>query len=576
VRSGASCAGSLGGDSFTASFVARLLDQVCKSHVQGACCVVYIPGFFSFMNPPYASFSEPQEARCRCQYCGIRRDAPARGLCTLTARRVRCLPVSENFCPIRELAKWMMNGIPGRSPILAGVPCPVSPAFLYIERMAESFRLRRLGLAALTAALVAVSVHAASGPLRAITSTVSDTTGYVGLAAWILDGRPADMHEVPWRCREFPVGYPTAIAGLYRCGLATPRGLLALNFISLSIGLWASWILLRRVWQLPVDATWSALLLVASSTVCGELAVSVASEMLFFAASLAALAWAEHCGTIGEGSGGKTAPEEHNHAARFVPPSFRVEPRPDSALRLVATALFSLLACAAAISIRTAGIALIPALLWVLLTHPFVKRIGTRRVLAVVALPLAIGLWFGVARILRSEYVANILAARYSSGTAWDVIALQQLTKVSAFGELFTNLRAEDFQTAYRGEFVLGGLLCLAMILAGFGARVRRLRPLDVYLMSYAAIIFVYPFFSYGSSRRFWFPVLPFVFGLAWLAIDRLREKSPRLRRWAGPVLAVYVTAFVLFGCIQSIELSRFDRHTDQVAAKALAGLNSK
>ena len=171
--------------------------------------------------------------------------------------------------------------------------------------------------------------------------------------------------------------------------------------------------------------------------------------------------------------------------------------------------------------------------------------------------------------------MADILAARYSSGTAWDVIALQQLTKESAFGELFTNLRAEDFPTAYRGEFVLGGLICLTIILGGFGTRVRRLKSLDVYLLSYAAIIFIYPYFSYGSSRRFWFPVLPFVFGLAYLAIDRLREKSPRLRRWVGPALAVYVSGFVLFGCARSIELSRFERHSDQEAAKALASLHS-
>ncbi len=415
--------------------------------------------------------------------------------------------------------------------------------------------------------------YAASGPLRAITSTVSDTTGYIGLTAWILDGRPADMHEVPWRCREFPAGYPATIAALFKFGLATPGGLLALNFISLAIGLWASWILLRRVWQMSVDATWSVLLLVAASTVCGELAVSIASEMLFFAASLAALLLAAHYGRRESGRSEKPDPVQRSQAERCEAPSFSIQPPPDVPLRPLPIAL-SVVACAAAVSIRAAGIALIPALLWALLTHPLLKRVGWRRILAIVAFPAAIGLWVGVARISRSEYVADILASRYSSGTAWDVIALQQLTKVSAFGEFFTNLRAEDFRTAYRGEFVLVGLICLAIILGGFGTRVRRLSSLDVYLVSYAAIIFIYPFFSYGSSRRFWFPVLPFVFGLAYLAIDRLREKSPRLRRWANPALAIYVSAFVLFGCARSIELSRFERHTDHEALKALASLH--
>jgi hypothetical protein len=146
---------------------------------------------------------------------------------------------------------------------------------------------------------------------------------------------------------------------------------------------------------------------------------------------------------------------------------------------------------------------------------------------------------------------------------------------VSAFGELFTNLRAEEFRSVSRGEFVLAGALCLALILAGFWKRLRQFSAIEVYLTAYAAIIFVYPFFTYGSSRRFWFPVLPFLFALAYLAINQMRERSPRLRRWAGPALAVYVTAFVLVGCLRSIELSRFERHTDHEAAVALKGLGA-
>ena len=68
--------------------------------------------------------------------------------------------------------------------------------------MADRSRLSCAGLTVLTVILVVVYAYAASGPLRTITSTVSDTTGYLGLTAWILDGRAADMHEVPWRCRS--------------------------------------------------------------------------------------------------------------------------------------------------------------------------------------------------------------------------------------------------------------------------------------------------------------------------------------------------------------------------------------
>jgi uncharacterized membrane protein HdeD (DUF308 family) len=94
--------------------------------------------------------------------------------------------------------------------------------------------------------------------------------------------------------------------------------------------------------------------------------------------------------------------------------------------------------------------------------------------------------------------------------------------KLSAIGELFTSLRAEDYRLAYRSEFAFGGALLLALIAAGFWSRRRQWRPSDVYFAVYAAIIFVYPFFGYGPSRRFWFPVLPLAVALAFSGICRI------------------------------------------------------
>ncbi len=397
---------------------------------------------------------------------------------------------------------------------------------------------RKILLSILTAAVVAVYGYAACGPLRAATSTVADTSGYLGLTAWILDGRPSDMHEVPWRCREFPIGYPSAIAALWTLGLATQQGLLAANLLWLSIGLGACWILLRRAWGMPLEAAWAVLLLVAASTVCCELSVSIASEMLFFAASTVTLVCLE----------------------RSTP----------------AALCLAVVACAAAIAVRVAGVALIPAVIWGAARHPLLQRLWTRRGLALAALPAALAAWFAVARLVRSEYVASIIFGRYSRGAAWNVVAAQQVAKLSAWGELFTNLRAEEFRSVYRGEFVLAGLICLSAFVMGFWSRRRRLGPLEIYLAAYAAVLFVYPFFSYGSSRRFWFPVLPFLFGMAYLGIGRLREKSLPLDRIARQVLPIYLALFVLGGCLLSYESSRFERDTDREAAVALASLPAR
>ncbi len=343
-------------------------------------------------------------------------------------------------------------------------------------------RLRMTLLGCLAAAVIVVYAYAACGPLRASTSTVADTSGYLGLTAWLLDGRPVDMHEVPSRCREFPAGYPLAIAALYQFGMATPTGLLALNFASLAVALAASWVLLRRALGVRCDAAISAILLTAAATICCELSVSIASEMLFFAASTVCLVCLERI-SIGW---------------------------------VVAGAL----ACGASICVRAAGVALIPAVALSVARLPASRVLLGRKTLPLALTAIAGAAWLTAVRVLRSDYVSGILSTRYSPGADWGVIAGQQVAKLSAFGELFANLRAEDFRTIYRGEFVLVGVICLSLISVGAWTRRSTLGPLDVYLAAYASIILIYPFFNYGSERRFWLPVLPFLFGLAFLGSD--------------------------------------------------------
>jgi hypothetical protein len=343
-----------------------------------------------------------------------------------------------------------------------------------------------VALAVLTACAVSAYALQVNRPAQLVSSTVSDGPEYVAIAHWIENGRPAGFKT---RNTALPSGYPLLIAGCERIGL----GLVPLNYLCLAVALAASWFALRRSFSLSLMVTCSILLLVAGSDVFREASLTVASELPFFAATMVAVALMER-GTL-------------------------------------AALLLAVPVSVAAIFIRTAGVALLPALAWAVATHSLVRPWITRRTLALAAIPALLAAF----ALSRTEYVSSIIANRYNAGTNWNSIATQQAIKLSTLGELMTSQRAEDFRMAYQAEFVFLGAILAALTVVGLWSRRRRFRPPDVYFAAYAAIMFVYPFFGYGPNRRFWLPILPLLAALAYLGICRLLESLGRRALGAAP-----------------------------------------
>jgi hypothetical protein len=311
-----------------------------------------------------------------------------------------------------------------------------------------------------------------------------------------------------------------------------------LNLISLATGLWATGRLLRRSFMIPTLVAAWILLLTAASSICCDLAVAFAAEMVFFAASMLTL----------------LALERAMKSWPFI--------------------FVGLLGCGVSIAIRAAGLALIPALLWAVVRQPIFQRAINRRRLAFAAIPTAALAWIGLTLIMRSGYVAGVIGSRYSLQTAaWDVILAEQMSKIGTVGELFTNLHAEDFRAVYRGEFALLGLVCVALLVAAIWSRRTNLSASHIYVLAYSAMLAVYPFFYSAASRRFWFPILPLLFGLTYLGVHQLCEKTPRLKSWTRIAAPIGLTAYVLWGCMLSFQIARQNRETDKTAARALATL---
>jgi hypothetical protein len=349
---------------------------------------------------------------------------------------------------------------------MESVICPFS-------RVAKSgFGVKRLAVVVLAVIWVSVAafyLNMASKPALLASTTVADGPFYEALARWVDDGFPSGMR--PTNVSQ-PLGYPVVISLCHKTGV----GLVLANVVLLAVGLAACWSVLRRSFSLSHFFTCLILALFAMADVSLDLSASVASECAFFCASMATL-WALQGGSIA---------------------------------RLLLGCVF----CFAAISIRTAGVALIPAVLWAIASRDGrTLSLCDRRVIVVLLLTAVAAVFV----FLKSDYYSDIILKHYHADADWIKLGYQQLQKLSSLGEIATNQRAEEYATRYRDEFALLGALVLILVTVALYSRRAQLRPVDVYFVAYVAVLFTYPFFFHEAQRRFVFPVVPLL--CAYLAV---------------------------------------------------------
>jgi len=342
-----------------------------------------------------------------------------------------------------------------------------------------------------------------ASPLR----TNTDATLFLDLAAsasdgagFVVDGKPS----------HFPPGYPLVLAALDRAGLACSASFIGLNLLALAVGLAATAYVLHR--SLGLGTT--ALLVIANLTMlCWVLIKHVTlplSDIPYFGLAqgcVALLTWAAD------------------------------RPRPQ---RLLGIGLALLLALAA-ITVRTVGISLLPAIVFASLPMSFVERCGElarrRRAGGVgIALALIGGAAIACPLIVRTQYFSNFLAAWFETYGLGDLAR----AKLSDWGELVVNTSAAKLPTSLRGIVFATGLVVPILLVLGARQR-RRLAAIDVYTASYLGILLVWPY----QDARFWIPLFPVFLGYAWLALARYADY--RALRWVG---VTYLAAFSLLGVV--------------------------
>ena len=345
-------------------------------------------------------------------------------------------------------------------------------------------RLSKTVLQSVIVAVGLVYLTQAFSPLR----LNHDSVELLGLAASVADGRGFLYYGEPSR---FPPGYPAIIAVLDRLGLASSSTFILLNCLFVMLGLFASFKVLRRSLNLPVEASLLCCVLSVLSFILTKHIPTPGSDCVFFGLTATTL-W------------------------------LLVESEESSAARRWLLLLSAALLCAASVSVRTIGIALIPALIFVAIRNRRVMLIGLSvNVLAV----LLIG--------MRTTYVSLALE-KYDKAGGMSGVAGFLIFHLCELGELVVNLPFTRMPETARPLIAGIGLLVLVAVLAGI-LRHRR-SAVSVFGLSYFLIIFVWSYYD----PRFWLPVLPLMF--AWIALGiEPWLKIPRARFMTVAFLVYFV-----------------------------------
>ncbi len=253
---------------------------------------------------------------------------------------------------------------------------------------------------------------------------------------------------------HYPQGYPALIALLLRLGAFHVWVAVAINFVFLALGLWAATQLFPR--------DWAIVLLTALSFVTIKHSTIPLTDLVFFGIAMLCLV-AFQRGRLLEGC----------------------------ALVLLA------------IATRRNGIALVPPLLWVLYKQ--------RRILILPALA-AVALTIRLTSTLTDFH--NTVAGHTLIDSAIQIAGFRAME----FGEIAANLPAIALPPI--GQIILPclGVILMALIAAGIAMRRKLFGPIELFFLSYAAILFVWPYYD----PRFWLPVLPLIFAYASRAFPKI------------------------------------------------------
>jgi hypothetical protein len=345
-----------------------------------------------------------------------------------------------------------------------------------------------------------------------------DAVDYLRTAAAMTDGIAIPTLPIP-------SGYPLMLSLLERGGLATSAGFVVVNCIFVFIGLYSVWRLRQygvRSRQFAIVATLLAIPVIRSVTIA-------LPDAVFFGISLLAVLCLS---SAVEDRGLKRA-----------------------ALLIVAGALTII-----AISLRYAGIALIPALAWSFFQRPGAhdqttrERSGRVFELAIFALLAIFFVTIGATSRVFSTYVGQAREF-YAAGPLAYRLLDRTMVVVRSLGEVLVNLPFSRLKK-WGSMFVAAGIL-LGMVAILLARKRTPMTPARVYLIGYLLLLIIWPL----PAPRLWMPIIPLIFAEA--AEGFMRAPRPRWMLVAAGTYGLWLalTGIAALGYTTRISLSG-DRFT--------------
>jgi hypothetical protein len=204
-------------------------------------------------------------------------------------------------------------------------------------------------------------------------------------------------------------------------------------------------------------------------------------------------------------------------------------------------------ATAAAIYVRTIGIALIPALVWAFLPDGSLaalrERLHTRHARTVVAIIVVTATAGAILLLMNSRYIDELLR-NYAYWGLYEAIEFSVRAKIREWSELVLNLPFARMPGGVQAVMWPIGTVAMLLVLASLVPWRRSIAPLDVFLLVYVAILFLYP----AQQPRYWVPILAL---LLWRFVEAVQRWTPgrfaRVRRVAA---GAYVLWFATLGLV--------------------------
>ena len=305
----------------------------------------------------------------------------------------------------------------------------------------------------------------------------------------------------------FPPGYPALLALLLSLGLAHSWVIVGLNMVFLSTGLIATRFLLIR--EFFEDR--AAVLTICSFSLLSYVAVKHSTipltDVPFFCCSMCCIAAMSRIATA------------------------------DSNWRFVFLAGAAWFLAMAAISVRRAGVALVPPLAFAIIRSSqfgaLLKQLSlrTKLIAAVSSLLMCIGTIYVVLRTSSLSDFGSVEKVKIYN------LVLQILSyRLTELGELFGNVPLSKMPARLQIMVPWMGFFLFLLVLSGLATKRRKISSTEIFLVCYMGILFGWPYYD----ARFWLPVIPLVGAYSVLAVKTLN--FPRV------AVAMYCIVFATLG----------------------------